>query len=137
MRLGAIPVFLLFMASAPPQASATVATLGLSTQNFSLTGIGANASGQGQSNMTWGSCVFDGTNTNCTLSGPYTGGPGGSGTYSFVLSYPGQGAFPLIAVSQSPGSNHISYRAVGNYSLVITLAESNGPPFRSTVLRTS
>ena len=125
MRLGAIPVFLLFMASAPPQASATVATLGLSTQNFSLTGIGANASGQGQSKMTWGACVFDGTNTNCTLSGAFTGF-GGGGNYSFVITYPGNGAFPLNAIT-NPGSDLFTARATSNFSLTITLVENNGP----------
>jgi hypothetical protein len=50
--LKTIPVFLLFMAAALPQAYATVATLGPSKQNFALTGIGPNASGQGQSKMT-------------------------------------------------------------------------------------
>jgi uncharacterized protein (TIGR03437 family) len=124
MRLGAIPVFLLFMAAAP-QASATVATLGLSTQTFSLTGIGANASGQGQSKMTWGTCVFDGTNTNCTLSGTFTGF-GGGGNYSFVITYPGNGAFPLNAIT-NPGSDLFTAQATNNFSLTITLVENNGP----------
>src|ERR1035437_3334477 len=124
MRLGAIPALSLFMAIASPQASATVATLGQSKQNFTLTGIGPNASGQGQSKMTWGSCVFDGTNTTCTLSGPFTGF-GGGGTYSFVISYAGNGAFPLIAIT-APGSNQFSAQALNNFSLTITLTENNG-----------
>jgi hypothetical protein len=70
MKVGSVPVLLLFLAAASQQqASATVATLGVSKQTFSLTGIGPNASGRGQSKMSWGSCAFDGTNTNCTLSG--------------------------------------------------------------------
>jgi hypothetical protein len=73
MSFKSLPVVLLFVAAVSPQASATVATMGASKQNFSLTGIGPNASGQGQSKMSWGSCVFDGTNTTCTLSGPFTG----------------------------------------------------------------
>src|ERR1017187_194886 len=125
MRLGAVPVFLLFLAAVPPQASATVATLGLSTQNFSLTGIGANASGQGQSKMTWGACAFDGTNTSCTLSGTYTGF-GGGGNYSFVITYPGNGAFPLNAIT-NPGSDQFTAQATGNFSLTITLVENDGP----------
>jgi uncharacterized protein (TIGR03437 family) len=106
MRLGAIPAFLLFMAAVLPPASAAIATLGPSNQNFTLTGIGANASLEGQSKVGWGSCAFDGTNTNCTLSGTFTGFDGG-GTYSFVLSYPGTGAFPLIAVSPAGGSSAV------------------------------
>jgi hypothetical protein len=80
------------MAAALPQASATIATLGASNQTYTLTGIGANANGDGQSTVKWGSCAFDGTNTNCTLSGVFTGFAGG-GTYSFVLSYPGTARF--------------------------------------------
>jgi uncharacterized protein (TIGR03437 family) len=97
----------------------------LSTQNFSLTGIGANASGQGQSKMTWGACVFDGTNTNCTLSGAFTGF-GGGGNYSFVITYPGNGAFPLNAIT-NPGSDQFTAQATSNFSLTITLVENNGP----------
>jgi hypothetical protein len=65
---------------------ARAGTLGQSTQNLTLTGIGPNASGDGVSQVTWGDCAFDGTDTNCTLSGSFTGlGPGG--TYDFVFSY--------------------------------------------------
>ena len=125
MKLGAVPVLFLYMAGASSQASATVATLGVSKQLFTLTGIGKNASGQGQSKMTWGTCPFDGTNTNCTLSGTFTGF-GGGGNYSFVISYPGNGAFPLIAVT-NPGSDLFSAQALSDFSLTITLAENNGP----------
>src|ERR1039457_6447258 len=131
MRLGAIPAFSLLMAIASPQASATVATLGQSNQTFTLTGIGPNASGQGQAKMTWGSCVFDGTTTTCTLSGPYTGFAGGGtggGTYSFVVSYAGNGAFPLIAVFPI-GSDMFYAQALSNYTFSVTLPEPNGPTF--------
>jgi uncharacterized protein (TIGR03437 family) len=74
--------------------------------------------------MTWGSCAFDGTNTACTLSGAFTGF-GGGGNYSFVLSYPGNGAFPLIAVTPI-GSDQFFAQSLGNFSLVITLAENGG-----------
>ena len=65
--------------------------LGTSNQIFTLTGVGPDSSGNGQSHIGWGTCSFDGTNTNCTLSGAYTG-LGDGGNYSFVLSYPGKGA---------------------------------------------
>ena len=126
MKVGSVPVLLLFLAAASQQqASAVVATLGVSKQTFSLTGIGPNASGQGQSKMSWGSCAFDGTNTNCTLSGSFTGFAGG-GTYSFVVSYPGTGAFPLIAVT-NPGSDQFFAQALSAYSFKITLVENSGP----------
>jgi uncharacterized protein (TIGR03437 family) len=125
MSLKSVPAVLLFLAAAATQASATVATLGVSKQNFALTGIGPNVSGQGQSKMTWGSCVFDGTNTACTLSGTFTGF-GGGGTYSFVVTYPGNGAFPLIAVFPI-GSDQFFAQAISNLSFKITLVENNGP----------
>jgi len=124
MKLAIIPVFFLCLTAGPASA---IVTLGLSNQNFGLTGIGGNASGEGQSTMSWGSCTFDGTNTNCTLSGPYTGF-GTGGTYSFVVSYAGNGPFPLNAVSQSPGSNLFFAQATNNFSLVITLDQNNAPP---------
>ncbi len=103
-----------------------IVTLGQSNETFQLTGIGPNGAGQGQSNMQWGNCSYDGTNTNCTLSGTYTGF-GNGGSYSFVLSYPGNGAFPLIAIT-APGSNQFSAQAKGPYSLVITLTQNSGSP---------
>ena len=123
MKLITIPAFLLLLAAGP---AAAIVTLGTSTQNFGLTGIGANASGQGQSLMSWGSCTFDGTNTTCVLSGPYTGlGPGG--TYSFTVSYSGNGRFPLNAIT-NPGSNQFFAQSTGNLNFVITLTPSTGSP---------
>ena len=125
MKLAAVSVFALCMVAASPHALAAVAILGPSSQTFSLTGIGPNASGQGQSKMTWGSCAYDGANTNCTLSGNFTGFAGG-GKYSFVITYPGNGPFPLNAIT-NPGSDLFSAQATNNFSLTITLVENNGP----------
>jgi uncharacterized protein (TIGR03437 family) len=119
-------VFRTVMLSLLAVPASAIVTLGASGQNFVLTGIGANAAGQGQSKMGWGGCVFDGTNTNCTLSGPFTGF-GKGGTYSFLVSYPGNGAFPLNAIT-NPGSDLFFAQATGNIALFrITLAETNGP----------
>ena len=52
--------FLLLAACVPAFA---IVTTGPSVQNFTLTGIGPNAAGQGQSKITWGTCAFNGTNT--------------------------------------------------------------------------
>jgi len=124
MKLFFLPVLLLSLSAVP--ASALV-NLGLSTQNFALKGIGNNSSGEGQSTVTFGTCNYDGTNTTCTISGPYNGF-GSGGTYSFVIVYAGNGAFPLDAVSQSPGSNLFQYLAVGNLaSFTITLTPTSGP----------
>ena len=124
-RISLFLVFLVFPAFSQ-------VTLGLSNQNFGLTGIGPNSSGQGQSRMSWGSCNFDGTNTNCVVSGNYTyagsaAALGSAGTYSFQVSYPGTGTFPLIAVT-NPGSDLFFAQATSNFSFVITLTPTSGPP---------
>jgi uncharacterized protein (TIGR03437 family) len=125
MKLANIPAFLFLLVAAAPQASGII-TLGLSNQNFGLAGIGGNASGAGQSKMTWGSCAFDGTNTTCSLTGPYTG-LGAGGTYSFTVKYTGNGPFPLNAVSQTPGSDLFFAQATNNFDFFITLTQNSGP----------
>src|SRR5215467_3299006 len=115
----------LCLLAAPARA---VVTLGSSAQNFTLTGIGPNSAGQGQSRMGWGSCTFDGANTTCTLSGSYTG-LGHGGTYSFVVSYPGNGVFPLIAIT-APGSNLFTAQASGPLTFSVTLAETGSTPIQ-------
>ena len=98
-------------------------TLGQSNQNFTLTGVGPNANGDGVSQVTYGDCSFDGTNTKCTLSGSFTGlGPGG--TYSFVLTYAGNGPSPLTAIT-APGSDLFTF-ALSSGSFTYTFNESNG-----------
>ena len=99
--------------------------MGPSVQNFSLTGIGPNAAGQGQSKITWGTCAFNATNTTCTLSGPFTD-LGSGGTYSFAVSYVGNGPFPLNALT-NPGSDLFFTQATGSYTFAITLTQTNGP----------
>jgi uncharacterized protein (TIGR03437 family) len=99
-------------------------TLEQSNQNITFTGIGPNSSGDGTMQVLWGDCSFDGTNTNCTVSGAFTGlGPGG--TYDFVLSYPGNGPSPLTAITQAPGNNYVTF-ALSSGSLTYTFNESNG-----------
>ena len=121
MKLGIITALLL-LSGVPASA---IITLGTSTQNFGLKGIGANPAGQGQSLMSWGSCVFDGTNTTCTLSGSYTGF-GLGGTYSLNVYYPGSGTFPLNAVSQTPGSDLFYASATNNFTFAILLTQKDG-----------
>ena len=124
MRPLVIPVVLLLLAFFSPSASASVATFGLSSQIVSFTGLGGNASGAGQSRVIWGSCAFDGTNTKCTVTAPFTGF-GSGGTISVALSYPGNGPSPLTAISSSPGSDLIFFNLTAG-SFVVTLAQSSG-----------
>jgi uncharacterized protein (TIGR03437 family) len=116
-------VFFLVFFGAWQQAKAA-GTLAQSNQSIILTGLGANANGDGTMRVTWGACSFDGTSTNCTLSGAFTGlGPGG--TYDFVVSYPGNGPSPLTATTQAPGSDLVTY-SLSSGSITFTFNESNG-----------
>jgi uncharacterized protein (TIGR03437 family) len=78
--------------------------------------------------MSWGSCVYDGKQTTCTVSGPYTG-LGQGGTYSFLLVYPGNGASPLSAVSSPPGNDLVYYSLTAG-TFTFTITPNGGAPVR-------
>ena len=118
-----LPIFLVCLAAGSQWASAAPVVLGFSTQTVTFTGIGALPSGQGQSRVAWGACVAEGSNTKCTVSGPYTGL--GGGTYSFVLTYPGSGPSPLTAISNVPGGDRIFFNLTGG-SFLTSLIPTNG-----------
>src|ERR1017187_8279602 len=126
MRPIAIPLFLFCVAFLSPRASAVTATYTNSSQNVTLTGLGGTG-GVGQSRVDWGACAYDGTNTNCTVSAPYTG-VGGGGTISIVLSYRGNGISPFTANSISPGNDLITFgiMAGNSGSIVVSLEENTG-----------
>jgi uncharacterized protein (TIGR03437 family) len=119
------PVLMCLSAFLSPQASATTATYTNSSQAVTLTGLGGS-NGVGQSRISWGSCAYDGTHTNCTVSAPYTG-VGGGGTISMVLSYLGNGTSPFLANSISPGSNQIQFAPfIAGSSVMVSLQENIG-----------
>src|ERR1035437_8883497 len=123
MKAVVIPVFLFCVAFFSPSASASVASFATTDQSITFTGLGGNAQGEGQSRVTWGTCVFDGTNTKCTVSANFTGV--GGGTISLVVTYPGNGASPLTATSISAGNNLVSLSLTSG-SFLVTLAQSSG-----------
>ena len=123
MKLTILAGFFLAGAIWAPRAWAVTATFATSNQMVTFTGLGGSG-GVGESRVTWGACVYDGTNTKCTMSAPYTG-VGGGGTLSAVLTYSGNGPAPLTAVSISPGSDTITFNLTSG-SFVISLAENTG-----------
>jgi len=125
MRFLTIPVFCLCVSALAPKASAYVASFGPTNQNITYTGLGANAAGDGTVRVTYGTCVFSGGNTVCTLSAPFTGF-GGGGTLAFVLTYPGNGPSPLTAASKTPGNDQLGPVSLTSGSLVLTITESDG-----------
>src|SRR5580692_6398388 len=105
MRSITIPAVLTFsLVAMSPSAFATVISFGPTNQNVTLTGSGVNAQGQPTGIITWGSCSFNGANTTCTVTAPFTG-LGSGGTYSAVLVYSGNGPSPMIATFQNQNSN--------------------------------
>jgi uncharacterized protein (TIGR03437 family) len=122
-RIGIFSLFL-WLSSA---ASGVVLTLGTSAQTVTFTGTGVNSSGLGTARTTWGSCTFDGANTTCVVSGPYTG-LGNGGTYTFSLVYPGNGPSPLSVVARTPGSNEVFFSSLTSGSFTTTLTPTNGTP---------
>jgi len=127
MKLIAIPGLLFCIALLSPRASASVATYANSSQTVTLTGLGGNAQGEGVSSVLWGTCAFDGKNTNCTVTAPFTG-VGDGGTITLLISYPGNGASPLTATSISPGNDLINLALApgsGAY-FQVSLTESSG-----------
>src|SRR5580658_1862270 len=129
MRLIAIPLSFICIAlfSSGASAAAPTATYTGSNQAVTLTGLGGSA-GVGQVRVSWGSCVYNGTNTNCTISAPYTG-VGGGGTISIVFIYPGNGQSPFLANSITPGSNNLTFApfAPGTTgTITVNLMENTG-----------
>lgn len=114
---------LLILSGAVPRATAAVASFGNTAQNITMTGLGTNASGQAQVRITWGTCVFGGTNSVCTITAPLTGALAG-GNFTTVLTYAGTGASALTAVVNS--SNLVGPAFLANGSIVTTIRLSNG-----------
>jgi hypothetical protein len=125
MRFIAIPAFLCCVAFLP-LASGQTATYTSSNQQVILTGLGGSG-GVGQSSVNWGTCIYDGTNTKCTVTAPYTG-VGGGGIISMVLAYRGNGPSPFTANSISPGSDFITFGLTAGSSgtISVSLTENTG-----------
>ena len=108
-----------------PFASAQTATYTNSSQNVIATGLGGS-NGVGQTSISWGNCAFNGNNTVCTVSAPYTGV--GGGTINIVFTYSGNGKSPLLANSLSAGNNLVTFALTpgssGNFT--VSLMENAG-----------
>jgi uncharacterized protein (TIGR03437 family) len=125
MKLLVTPTLFL-LAVFHPLLQAQTATYTNSSQAVTLTGLGGT-NGVGKSRLDWGKCAFDGTNTKCTVSAPYSG-VGGGGTISIVFTYPGNGTSPFTANSTSPGADTVTLglTAGSSGSLTVSLTESTG-----------
>jgi uncharacterized protein (TIGR03437 family) len=109
-----------------PAVFGQTATYSGSSQVVTLTGLGGSG-GVGQSSVTWGTCSFDGANTNCAVTAPYAG-VGGGGTISIVFTYRGNGPSPFTANSISAGSDYVTFGLAPGASgaVSVSLAEKTG-----------
>jgi hypothetical protein len=92
----------LLLGSLSAQATPVTVNLGQSAEQFVEHGLGPDSStGRGTYAFDQGNCLFDGTNTTCTLSGAFTGTTSGftAGTYTFVTEYGGTGLSPIRGMS--------------------------------------
>ncbi len=105
-------------------ASAAVATYTPSAQTVTLTGLGVDSQGRGQTRVTWGACAFDGSLTKCLVTAPYTG-VGSGGTVNFLLTYPGNGLSPLNTVARTPGASEVFF-ALSSGTFEVTLVDKSG-----------
>jgi hypothetical protein len=121
--------------AAPILGTATSFTGG--TGVLSYQGLGENpaASGLGTGRYALGSCLFDGTDTTCTLTGTYlesagsSNDPGGVGTFSFRLIYAGSGPSPVVARSTTPGGSILNIFALNGGHFALDLFPSTGGSF--------
>ncbi|WP_100644684.1 Ig-like domain-containing protein [Alteromonas facilis] len=111
----------------------------LSGQSSSITGdlfymgLGETSSGNGVGSGRYriGECLQE-IHTVCVMRGQYaessTSGktPNESGTYAFVQKYQGVGDSPVIAISETPGSNNLNFIDVGGAVFELYLFPDNG-----------
>jgi hypothetical protein len=94
------------------QATPVTVNLGQSAEQFVEHGLGPDIStGRGTYAFDQGNCLFDGTNTTCTLSGTFTGTTSGftAGTYTFVTQYSGTGLSPIRGILTAGNPNLFNY----------------------------
>ena len=72
----------------------------------------------------WGDCSYDGTNTECKVTAPYTG-VGNGGTMTLLLTYRGNGPEPMTATSSTPGGDYVNLGLTAG-SFVWQLTDANG-----------
>lgn len=98
------------------QADTVNMSLGASSQNFVLTGLGPIASGpdagDGKYSITQGACTNSAGLTTCIMSGAITSSDHsafGSGTYQFITTYATADVLPIQGFSSTPTSDSFYY----------------------------
>lgn len=102
-------------------------------------GLGETSPGNGVGSGRWqiGDCTFDGTSTICVLSGTYeeaadsTVSPGATGSYTMTYEYLGT-LNPGIAQSIAPGSDFLSFAALGDALFTLEVIPMGGSAITTT-----
>lgn len=102
--------------------------------NFRYDGLGAidpARPGNGAGVYTLGTCIGGATETICSLAGAYTesagsDSPGAAGTFLMRMIYPGLGASPVTAISQTPGDNALFLYQLNGGHFTLDLFPSTG-----------
>ncbi|HKP67156.1 MAG TPA: hypothetical protein VJX31_11065 [Casimicrobiaceae bacterium] len=95
-------------------------------------GLGDIGGGVGSGRYTFTDCAFDGVNTTCSLTGRYTEtaqsmhAPGQSGEFTLRMRYFGSGITPVIAHSDTAGSDVLRFTSVGDTVFTLTMFPDSG-----------
>jgi hypothetical protein len=130
IRLGVFVVTGLLLTSVAAKGAPVTVDLGQSAENFVEYGLGPNSDNLGTYAFDQGSCVFDGTNTTCTLSGAFSGSaPFTSGTYTLVTRYGGNDRTTALGgTSIATDPDFFIYTSVSpSTSITLNLVTASGP----------
>jgi hypothetical protein len=98
-------------------------------------GFGDIGGGVGSGRYTLGTCVASLTSTTCTVSGSYVEtplsnhSPGGTGTFTLRLVYPGMGPSPVVARSETAGSHVLRFTSLGAAQFILDVFPASGGTF--------
>ncbi len=113
--------------------TSTATVGGITYEGLGAVNPPANTIGSGR--YTLGSCSFDGSNTNCSLTGSYvedidsSNAPGSTGTFELSFSYAGNGPTPIIARASNGNSDSVFLHDMGGTFLRLTIMPSSGGSF--------
>ncbi|MEO8223464.1 MAG: hypothetical protein ABI661_01560 [Gammaproteobacteria bacterium] len=136
--LGLLVVTGLMLGATGAQAATVTANLGASAEDFVENGLGPDiATGRGTYALDQGACLYDGTNTTCTLSGSFTSDLPGfmAGTYTYVTAYAGTGLSPIRAISSVGDPEFFNYTAASpSTSMTMNLTTPGSGTFVQAVV---
>ena len=128
----------LMLGATGAQATTVTVNLGASAEDFVENGLGPDiATGRGTYALDQGACLYDGTNTTCTLSGSFTSDLPGftTGTYAYVTAYAGSGLSPIRAISSVGDPNFFNYTATSlSTSMTLNLTTPGSGTFVQPVV---